>query len=76
MWKTTHKQNKRFTGGMEEVQVEDNGEDGEARKDGGSGGDGEGGEGKKMLVFEDTEEEYDKRDVHKKDNEGDPDHLV
>ena len=75
MRNTTHEQNKfkRYAEGMEEVEVEDDGEDEEARKD---GGDGKGGEGKKMVMLEDTEEEYDKKDVHKKDNEGDPNHLV
>ena len=43
----------KLTGGMEEVEVEDDGEDGEARKDGGSGGDGEGEQGKKGVVLED-----------------------
>ena len=34
------------------------------------------GKTRKMVVLKDTEEEYDKKDVHKKDNEGDTNHLV
>ena len=50
----------RFAGSMKEVEVEDDGEDGEVRKEGEGGGDDEGGEGEEKTSLEVTEEEHEK----------------